>query len=160
MSVMPRLLPLLLLLAGCAQAPSGAPSLLPRPIETRTDSEPAVGSDQVAADATLDAEIARRRAAFDAAAKSLDARLNDAERSTAVRGARTEGSDAWLAWQQRLGAVNEARVEVDAALDALDQLAIARGVEGRGGYPALDQAIAAAERVAADQQARLVRISG
>lgn len=145
---MPRTVPLLLVplsLAGCATAPDNAPSLLPRAIERRSDAEPVRPAPVATPDATLDAEIARRGAAVDAAAAAFDAAVA-ATRPRLARGrGATEGSDAWIDAQAALGELDQASSNLDAALGDLEQLAAARAARLAAPYPALEARIAAAQ---------------
>ncbi|WP_326524316.1 hypothetical protein [Sphingomonas sp.] len=141
------LIALPLLLAGCAGTVPDAPSLLPRPIESRGDAEPAAPAANPAdtVDTALDAETARRVAAFDAAARAFSA----AERDLAARIGRgkgaAEGSDRWLDGQAAIGELQQLRTATDSAMVDIEALAIERASAAKLPYPALEAAIAAAQ---------------
>ncbi len=136
----------LLLLSACASADTiNAPSLLPRPIESRRDAEPVSSVQTVAPDAGLDSRIAEQVAKFEAAARAFTAaRPAVAAKVARARGA-AEGSDRWLDGQSAIGELQQARTATDAAMADLESLAIDRGTAGALPYPALDAAIAAAQ---------------
>jgi hypothetical protein len=137
----PLLLPALLI-SGCNIPRVDAPSLLPRPIETRSSAEP-VRTVDAAPDAALDAEIGRRRAAFEAATTAFDTTLAKIRPMIeAARGDRA-GSDAWIAAQAMLTDLGTARAASDSALSELEQLAIARAAAGLPPLPPLDALIEA-----------------
>jgi hypothetical protein len=141
-----RIALLALCLSGCASATPGVPSLLPRAIETRSDAEPMVAAGPVADDAALDAQIAEKRRAFDAARamfeKTADAVQPRVERAVGA----AEGSERWIAAQTALGELGQARAGSDAALAELEALAVARASAGLPPYPALEAAVAEAQQ--------------
>ncbi|KQN26062.1 hypothetical protein ASE86_07835 [Sphingomonas sp. Leaf33] len=133
-------------LSACASQPDTAPSLLPRAIETRTDT-PIVRDETVNPDPALDGQIRERVATFDRAVAAFDAgRTTLGRRITAGRGA-AEGSERWLDAQQALGELQQLRTATDGALTEIETLAIDRGAKGLLPYPALDAAIARAQGV-------------
>lgn len=149
----PASLFIILLLAGCGTGSATAPSLLPRPIEGRSDAEPSRPLPAITQDAALDAHIAdlvtrRKQASTDFA----DADRTAAARLTAAAKAAV-GSDAWLDAQTALAALDTPRAELLTVLTELEQLASARVAAGQPPYPALDAA-----RIDAD--AELDRVSG
>ncbi|HWK35804.1 hypothetical protein [Sphingomonas sp.] len=149
----------LLLLSGCAGATADAPSLLPRPIESRSDVEPQVVPAPVAPDAALDADIARHVAAIAASIQAFAATESSAE-SLAARAAKAPGgSDAWLEAQGALSDLGSARAATDAAVADLTALAITRSESGAPPYPALDAAIARASAEADRQDEVTARLS-
>lgn len=141
-----------LLLAGCVTQDVSAPSLLPRPIETRSDAEPERPVPVASADPALDAEIAGLIARRDKASAEFAA----ADRTAAARldaGARAAvGSDAWLDAQTALAALDTPRADLLAVLTELEQFASARAEAGQPPYPSLDTA-------QIDTGAELARIS-
>lgn len=132
---------LLLLGAGCAQAPGRGPSLLPRAIESRSDAEPAASPDPVATpEPALDQRIAGIVADRDRADKEFtdDDRRLAAQLSAARRAA--VGSDSWLDAQTALASLEAGRATVSGALTDLDEIAIQRTTDGKPPYPALEAA--------------------
>lgn len=130
----------LAVLGGCATQDVSAPSLLPRPIESRSDAEPVRPEPVATPDPTLDAEIAGLIARRDKAAQDFAA----ADRVAAARvnaGARAAvGSDAWLDAQTALAALDTPRADLVAVVTELEELAIARATAGQPPYPALETA--------------------
>ena len=128
------------LLAGCSTQDVSAPSLLPRPIESRSDAEPVRPEPVATPDPTLDAELAGLAARRDKAAQDFAA----ADRVAVTRvnaGARAAiGSDAWLDAQTALAALDTPRADLVGIVSELEDLAIARAAAGQPPYPALETA--------------------
>ena len=142
-------------LAGCTQSPDRYPSLLPRPIETQSLAEPERPVPVAAPDAALDARIAELSATLAAGNKKFVAAAQDAEARVAVARGVAEGSSAWLDAQTALSTLESLRAPTLSALNALEELAIARGTAGQPQYPALDSAIAAADAMSDAQGDRI-----
>lgn len=142
-------------LAGCTQATGRYPSLLPRPIESTSLAEPERPVPVATPDAALDKRIAEIRAGLDAGARAFTAGAQDAEARIAVSRGLPQGSEAWLQAQVAMGQLAELRRPAVTALSDLDELATQRGVDGLPPYPALDAALADADRAATAQQARI-----
>ena len=162
---MTRLLPAsvaLGLLAGCATQDVSAPSLLPRPIESRSDAEPVRPEPVATPDPKLDAEIAGLTVRRDRAAQDFAT----ADRVAAARlsaGARAAiGSDAWLDAQTALAALDTPRADLVAVVGELEDLAIARATAGEPAYPALETAKTEADallaRITTEMEARKARL--
>lgn len=157
---MRRLLPLtaLTLLGACMATDDGYPSLLPRPIEGRSDAEP-VRADPVAApDPALDARIAEQRAAGEALAKRFQAGAIEAETRVAVARGVAAGSEPWLRAQTALAELAPLRGESAAIVSALEEIAVARATAGEAPYPALDAAIAELGAISQAQGDRLAAL--
>lgn len=144
----PPLFAISLLLGGCNVPRADAPSLLPRPIETRSDAEP-VRTVEAAPDAALDAEISRRGAEFDASTTALSAAI--AKSRPMIEAARGDkaGSDAWIGAQAMVTDLGTARATSDSALSDLEQLAIERAAAGLPPVPSLDARIEAGNALVA-----------
>lgn len=152
-----RLLLLPITLSACASQPVNAPSLLPRAIETRTDSTP-VRDETVRPDPALDTRIAQRAAAFDKAAAAFDAgKAALGRRIESGKGA-AEGSERWLDAQQALGELQQLRTATDGAMTDIEALAIERAGAGLLPYPALDAAVARAQTIVDGQMAEENRL--
>jgi len=156
------LLTLPLVLSACASQPVNAPSLLPRAIESRSESTPA-RDETVQDDPALNARIAQHVAAFDRAAAAFDSGvITLGRRIESGRGA-AEGSERWLASQQAIGELQQLRTASEGAMADLEALAIARSGAGLLPYPALDAAIARAQTVidwqTAEERRLLTRVS-
>lgn len=155
-----RSFPLLLVvgLAGCTDTAHRYPSLLPRPIEGQSLAEPERPAPVASADAALDAQITELRRALQTAATRFAAAAQDAEAKVAVARGVPEGSESWLSAQTALSGLGAHRSTTVDTLAALEALAIARGVEGLPAYPALDEAVAAADAQATAQGDRLLAL--
>lgn len=133
-------LPVLLLAAGCGMPDAGAPSLLPRAVETRSEAEVARPAPVATADPALDAEIAGLIARRDKASADFAAADRTARRALDAGARAAVGSDAWLNAQTALAALDDGRAELLRVLTELEQLAIARAAENAAPYPALETA--------------------
>ncbi|RZF63998.1 hypothetical protein EWE75_13555 [Sphingomonas populi] len=128
-----------LLSSGCAQTVSPYPSLQPRAIERRSDTEPteaaaAAATPDVALETLLAAKaktLADTDSAFAPAADSAE-RAAKAARGGAV------GSDRWIAAQTALAKLDAFRATTSALVTDLDELAIGRARDAKPPYPALD----------------------
>lgn len=123
---MQRPLPLLvpmLALAACA-APSGDfPSLAPRPVEQRSDAEPAPPPVTTApADPALAAQLTRILTDARKGESDFAAALPAAERAvSAARGA-SSASEAWIAAQTQLSGLDATRAPTASAMTEIDSL--------------------------------------
>lgn len=142
-------------LAGCTQTEGRYPSLLPRPIEQTSLAEPERPVPVAAPDAVLDKKIADIRASLEAGSKAFIAGAQDAEARIAVARGLAAGSEPWLQAQVAMGGLAELRRPAVVALADLEELATQRGVDGLPPYPALDAAVADADKAADSQQARI-----
>lgn len=129
-------------LAACTAANDGYPSLLPRPIESRDDVEPARTDPVVTPDAALDARIAQKRQAAAAAAKRFQEAAIIAESRVAVARGVPAGSESWVAAQTALAELDAIRGETVELVTDLEEEAMKRAEAGTPAYPALDAAIA------------------
>lgn len=154
----PILLMLLLALSGCASPTARYPSLLPRAIELRDDSEPVRTVPDAAPDAALDTKIAELQAALAesnatfAAARTRAEPLTEAARSAAI------GSDAWLNAQAALSGLDGARGQTLATLSDIDRLSIDRAQAGLPPYPKLTMALEAGSAQAERQAASITAL--
>ncbi|MDQ2879519.1 MAG: hypothetical protein M3R41_10655 [Pseudomonadota bacterium] len=149
-----------LVIAGCSAVTTQRyPSLLPRAIEARSDAEPIVApAGPVAADPTLDRDIAAYRATLTGNAAAFTAAADRAEH--AARGARgaAVGSEPWIAAQTALAELDGYRATTSATLTDIETSAIARASDAQPAYPALDAAKAEADAMLNDQTARIAAI--
>ena len=145
-------------LAACTATEQGYPSLLPRPIEGRSDAEPARADAVAAPDAALDQRIAEQRALALAAATRFQTAAREAEARVAVARGLAAGSEPWLRAQTALAELAPARGEVTQIVSGLEELAIARASAGEPPYPALDSAIAEIGAIAQAQGDRVVAL--
>lgn len=157
---MQRFLPLaaLPILAACAAADRGYPSLLPRPIESRGDAEPVRPEAVATPDAALDQRIAEQRALADVAAERFQSAARDAEARVALARGTTAGSEPWIRAQAALADLAPIRGETAQIVSGLEEMAIARATGGEPNYPALDAAIAAIGAIAQEQGNRVAAL--
>ncbi|MBX9860435.1 MAG: hypothetical protein K2Y20_12730 [Sphingomonas sp.] len=141
---MKRFLLLLPLLASCAQPSSRFPSLLPRAIETRDDSEPMPASPPIVADPVLDARLTTALAALAKTRADFETQAARAEKLVKAAQGKPAGSEAWLDAQSALADLDVLRVQSSSTLTDLERDAIDRAAEGHPSYPALEAARAQA----------------
>ena len=146
---MKRFLFLALMLSGCSEDRASFPSLLPRAIEQRDESEPVRAATTVAADPQLDAKLAEAARASGKVRDDFVVRLSKAEALTKAAKGAPAGSEAWLDAQTALGDLDVLRAELSVTVADLEQLAIDRAATGAPPYPALE---AAREQAAAQLQ--------
>jgi len=141
-------------LAGCTQATTRYPSLLPRAVEQDGFNEPVRPVPVATPDTALDARIAEITGSLHDSETRFTAALRDAEAKVAVARGVPEGSERWLDAQAALSVLDGFSAPLAAAIADLDELAIKRGEAGDVPYPALDSALTAAEAMQASQQSR------
>lgn len=141
-------------LAACTAENDGYPSLLPRPIESRDESEPVRPDPVVVPDAALDARIVQKREAAAAATRRFQAAAITAETRVAIARGMAEGSELWVAAQSALAELDAIRGETVELVTELEQDAAARAQAGTPAYPALDAAIAEIGELANSQAER------
>lgn len=151
---------LALFLSGCAGAPQSYPSLAKRPIESAPIATASPPAAPIPADAALSADIARHvgqagrgAAAFDAAYAKADKAVRDAAGATV-------SSDAWVAAQVAISALEAARNDSVSALASLDTLYVQRSnavADGKamGGLEDVDAARSAALALVDQQNDRI-----
>lgn len=156
-----KLLPAILAvaLAGCARDETAYPSLAPRAAERQGFAEPAVTPPApLVADPALDARLAEIGGRLDAVAKGYDADAARAERAAGVAGARTVGSEAWIAAQTALAALDDWRAQAGGIAVELADLARERAGTVGTPYPALETLRTRAEAEAARQAAGIATL--
>ena len=135
-----------LLAAGCADQAGGRfPSLLPRPIETASMTEPEPVAPVVTPDPALDAKAAAATKSIAATHDAFAAAVAKAAPLVAAAQGAAAGSDAWLNAQTALAQLDTYRADSSALVADLEQAAIDRGTSGAPPYPALDAAHDAAQ---------------
>ena len=148
-----------LLLAGCAHDGGDGPSLAPRAAERQGFEEPAVAPAASGADPALDARLTALGDRLDAAAKAFDANAANADKAAAAPGARTVGSDGWVAAQQALAALDDRRERVTALATEADGLIRERTETAGAPYPALDALAARAQAEGDRETARIAALT-
>ncbi len=135
----------LLGLAGCAAPSLRFPSLLPRPSESRDESERVVATAAPAADPALDAQLASLGKALADAATAFPTIATRAARLVPAARQAGTGSDAWLAAQSLLADLDLVRAQGLTTLADIDRLAADRGIAGLPDYPGIEALRASAE---------------
>ncbi|MES2095698.1 MAG: hypothetical protein V4459_02980 [Pseudomonadota bacterium] len=126
---------------GCLEATDKYPSLAQRPIETRSDAEPAPAPAAAPApDAALDAKVAAFDAAIGKNAGDFATAAARADTAAKAPGAQAVGSDSWVGAQAGLADLESLRGDMLGTLTDLEKLATDRGEAGVAPYPALDAA--------------------
>ncbi|MBR0551833.1 hypothetical protein [Stakelama marina] len=152
------ILPLLAMLAGCSGATANAPSLLPRPIESRSDAVAVHPIPAPEPDPALDAKIAVLSNQVDKAVADFDEAAPQVKQSVEAASGAETGSERWIAAQAALSRLDGLRTGILSPLVDLEDLAIARAQSGKPPYPALETAISNAEAADAKQAERLQAI--
>jgi hypothetical protein len=150
---------LVLFATGCAeQGASRYPSLLPRAIESRDDTEPVAAPDTATPDSALESRLTEYKSSLERVAAAFAPAADRAERT--ARGAKGDaaGSERWVGAQTALAELDGYRADTSAILTDLEQLAIARAAEVKPSYPALEAVRATAEAQLAAQTARIAAI--
>lgn len=154
-----------LFLSGCAGAPQSYPSLAKRPIESAPVADVAPPPAPAAPDPALANEIARYTAQADKGAAAFDAAYARADQAVSAAKDAGVSSDAWVAAQVSISALEAARHDSVSALASLDTLyvqtsnAIADGA-ARGGLEEVDAARAAALALVDRQNDRIDALRG
>ncbi|WP_028055859.1 hypothetical protein [Sphingobium bisphenolivorans] len=156
-----RLLPsLALILSGCASSFHGYPSLAKRAIEDAPFAEPAAQPAPAATDAAPSKDIDRLTAQAKTGEAAFDQAYAKADRATRAASGAAVSSDAWVAAQTAISALESARNDSVSALASLDVLLVERNnaiADGKasGGIEAIDAARASALAIVDGQNDRL-----
>ncbi|HYZ48162.1 MAG TPA: hypothetical protein VE567_04640 [Sphingomonas sp.] len=148
-----------LLILACFALPACAngigPSLAKRPVESRSMAEPArAAMPPAAADAALRSRIDALVAQAKAGQSAFGALLPQTQAAVAAAGA--EGSEAWIAAQQSVSALENARAGATGALAELDRLIADRlAAQSDAGMVELQQADAEVAGLVDAQQREL-----
>ena len=148
--------------SGCAPMPDSSrfPSLLPRPIESRSDAIEVPPVAVATPDAALDARLTELRQTLDRAGRAFDTGYARADRlANAARGSRA-GSDAWLDAQIALAELDVLRTDTRLAIADLEQLEADRALELAPDYPGLAALIGEAKALETRQNERIASIEG
>jgi hypothetical protein len=160
---MKRVLPLTCLalsVTACAEHDTRHyPSLLPRPIESRTDVEPAAPPPAEAKpDAPTDAKLAKLRATLDETTKAFGPAADRAQQAAEAAKGDSAGSEHWIAAQTALAELDGYRATVSATLTDIEQMAIERATNAEPDYPGIGTLRAAAEAEFKKETARISAI--
>jgi hypothetical protein len=148
-----------LLATACAEQASGRfPSLLPRPIESRSDAEPVVAVPVAAPDPALDATIAKMLAAI--ATTKRDFAVATARTDAAARRAKGDkvGGEQWIEAQTALAELDVHRATTLGLVTDLEEAALGRAADAKPPYPALEAAQAAAQAELDAESAHIQRL--
>jgi hypothetical protein len=150
---------LALFATGCAEhVTANYPSLLPRPIESRSDEEPVVTPDTATPDSALESRLAEFKASIGRVAAAFAPAADRAERAARAAKGDSAGTERWVGAQTALAELDGYRADTSAILTDLEQLAIARAADVKPSYPALEAVRATAEAQLAAQTARIAAI--
>ncbi|WP_150290358.1 hypothetical protein [Sphingobium estronivorans] len=161
-----RLLPsLILFLSGCASSFQGYPSLAKRAIESAPIAEAAPPPSPVVPEPELVQNVDRLTAQVQAGRAAFDKAWPAADKATRAASGSAVSSEAWVAAQTTLSALESARNDSVSALASLDVLYVERSnavSEGKvhGGIDAIDTARASALRIVDGQNDRLDALRG
>jgi hypothetical protein len=135
-----------LLLMGCAEYAKGRfPSLQPRPIESRSDAEPAVEVPVVAPDSGLDAKAADAKTKIAATHAAFATAAAKATSAAAAAKGDSVGGDRWIAAQSALADLDVYRADSSTLVTDLQEASLERAANGQPPYPALEDAVTAAQ---------------
>ena len=147
------------LLAGCARDDAAYPSLATRSAEDRGFAEPKVAPPApFVADPALDAQLTAIGTRLDAVVKGFDDDAARAERATTGSGAAAIGSEAWIAAQTALAALDDWRAQTGGIATEIDDAARARAETVGVSYPALEELRRRAEAEGERQAARMAAL--
>ena len=159
--ILRRLLPsLALFLSGCAETLTGYPSLAKRAVENAPVAEPVAAPAPVEADPALQAQVDRLAAQAQTGSAAFDRAWPAADRATRSAAGAAVSSEAWVAAQLAISALEAARNDSVSALASLDTLYVERSnavAEGkaRGGVEQIDVARKAALGIVDSQNDRI-----
>ncbi len=161
---MKSLLPIAMLpclLMACAKDDTRYPSLARRAVEdTDFRDPPEEAPVAIVADPALDGSIASLRGRLRTIAAGFDRDAAAARRLANAGGARSQGSEAWLAAQTALAALDDWRAQAGSVAADADKAAIARADRLVPPYPALEALQRAIAEEIARQDAALGSIQG
>lgn len=149
-----------LLIGGCA-APdtSRYPSLLPRPIESRSDAEPVAPPPAVAKpDPATEARLTAFRTTLSDTEKAFAAAADRAEAAARLAKGDAVGSDRWITAQIALAELDGYRATLSGTVTDIEQLAIERAAAAEPDYPGLAELRGAVQTALDAETARIAAI--
>lgn len=151
------LLLLFLLTSGCVTPRSKSfPSLLPRPIESRSDAEPVAPVTIIEPEPATDATLVDMQKSIDTSGKAFDTAADTADRLAKAAHGDAVGSERWIAAQTALGQLDGLRATTSSTITDLDELALTRAAGGKPDYPAI-ATLRKLAQAALDTQAARIR---
>ena len=160
---MKRLIPLAcatLFMGGCAEdSAEHYPSLLPRPIESRSNAEPVAPPSAVATpDAPTDAKLAALRTTLSDSATAFAPAADRAEQAAKAAKGAAAGSEAWITAETVLAELDGYRATTSATLTDIEEMAIDRAAAIQPAYPGIEALRTAADAQLTAQSARIAAI--
>jgi len=149
-----------LFLGGCAAPDAGHyPSLLPRPIESRSNAEPVAPPPPVATpDAPTDAKLAALQKTLGESASAFAPAADRAEQAAQAAKGQAAGSEAWITAEMALAELDGYRATTSATLTDVEEMAIERAAAMQPAYPGIEALRAAADVQLTAQSARIAAI--
>lgn len=128
-----------LLIGGCATPDTSRyPSLLPRPIESRSEVEPVALPPAVAEpDPATDARLAAFRVTLSDTDKAFAPAADRAEAAARLAQGDAVGGEKWITAQVMLAELDGYRATLSRTVTDIEQLAIGRAAAGEPDYPGL-----------------------
>ncbi|WP_156363737.1 hypothetical protein [Sphingomonas sp. Leaf357] len=149
----------ILAVGGCVEKRSATyPSLLPRPIESRSDAEPVATVPVVEPDPALDTVVAKSLAAVETNKKDFAIAATRAESAAKVAKGDRVGGERWIEAQTALAELDIIHAQALSVVTDLEQAAIARAADGKPAYPSLDSAHLAAQAELQAETATVARL--
>ncbi|MDH7971191.1 hypothetical protein QH494_03270 [Sphingomonas sp. AR_OL41] len=151
---------LALLIGGCVSPDTSRyPSLLPRPIESRSDAEPVVTPPALAAaDPATESKLAAFRTTLGDTDMAFAAAADRAEAAARLAKGDAVGSDRWITAQTALAELDGHRATLSGAVTDIEQMAIERAAAGEAEYPGLEALRGAVQTALDAESARIATI--
>jgi hypothetical protein len=144
---------------GCVEQRSSTyPSLLPRPIESRSDAEPAVVTPVVEPDPATDRIVAASLTAVQTSKRDFAIAATRAESLAKIAKGDPVGGERWIEAQTALADLDIFHAQSLSVVTDLEQAELARAADGKPPYPALESAHAAAQAELDAQTATVARL--
>jgi len=162
---MKRLIPLAcatLFMGGCAEdSAKHYPSLLPRPVESRSNAEPVAPPPVevvVTPDAPTDAKLATLKTTLGESATAFAPAADRAEQLAKAAKGQPAGSEAWITAETALAELDTYRATTSAALTDIEEMAIDRAAALQPAYPGIEALRTAADAQLTAQSTRIAAI--
>jgi len=152
---------ILLAASACAERRATSyPSLLPRPIESRSDAEPVVTAPVAEPDPALDLVIATKLAAVETSRRDFAIAATRAESLARTAKGDVVGGSRWIEAQTALAELDIFHAQSLSVVTDLEEAELTRATDGKPPYPALEQAHAKAQTELEAQTATVARLQG
>ncbi|QQV78696.1 hypothetical protein H5J25_08930 [Sphingomonas aliaeris] len=144
---------------GCVEQRNATyPSLLPRPIETRSDAEPVVVVPVAEPDPATDKIVAASLTAVQTSKRDFAIAAQRAKSLARVAKGDPVGGNRWIEAQTALAELDIFHAQSLTVVTDLEQAELARAAEGKPAYPALESAHAVAQAELEAQKATVARL--